>query len=163
VKIARAHDYAAVEKVRFELERVPSAWLSDATPYKWFILPSGLSPVWIGLVTDGLITHDGRQYREVGGWCAGEQTAWCCRETPHIFLTESSAWAAVHELGHALEEIWHAPVDELFRPECALDPYAASNPAEYFACAVDAFLHPVGNEHLAEADPQIWMYLESKL
>jgi hypothetical protein len=171
LRVCRAHSYQAVEKVEAELLRLPTHWRQDVAHIPWIILPDDLSPLWIGLMDQEFDTGDGRLYSQIGGWYQFTDGHPNWKFAPHIYLSHGSAWAAVHEVGHALSEAWHTSLDDLFRPNAALYDYMASNADEYFACAIDAYLRPAGqpgpwgedNHDLAVADPNIFAYLTHKL
>lgn len=167
LRIKRAHSYATIEAIRAELASVPKQWRLLTTAYQWIVYPDDLSPVWTGLIYEDMTTpDDDRLYSDIGGWCALERHAWFCADTPHIFIKSSSTRSVVHEVGHALAELWHAPVKHFFKPQLAFYDYMALNPAEYFACAFEAYLrHDQDDEYwnrhdLAKRDPDLFQYFE---
>lgn len=162
MKVLRAHSYDDVAAIKRELSGVPSHWLDAIRHVGWHIYPQDLSPLYTGLLESDDATHDGRMYSQVGGWFhpVGER---------YIFKRLISEWATVHEAAHALADALHVPVEQFYKPEQALWSYMASNPDEYFACAVDAFLVPErendrqyrwwNNHDLARHDIEMWRYL----
>lgn len=152
------------------MSRIPDDWMRDIKYIPWIILPDELSPIWIGLMTKEVKASYGRLYSKIGGWFAsGKSVNSSFRFQPHIFNKPKSAWATVHEIGHALAHTWNSPIDELFNPDKALYDYMASNPSEYFACGLDAFLYPEQDDNhwnigrLAKADDGLLEYFRSKI
>lgn len=170
MKILRAHYYDDVEMVKSDLSRLPRSWFSDIDWIPWIILPNDLSPKFIGLLRDDLDTDDGRTYNTVGGWSYVKNEHPNFALYPHIFLQTDSWYAAIHEVGHALEAIWNAPIEDLYKPDLALYSYMASESEEYFACALDAFCSDESNMRfgyhrfdLAQADRNIYDFFLNKL
>ena len=168
MNVLRAHNYQDVEAVRNELDRLPRS-LADLVPdLPFIILPDGLSPVWIGLMVNDMKVFDGRSYdKEVGGWYSdGKHPNW--KFDRHVFIaTRSIEWATIHEVAHAIDDILGEPSKSVFRPERALFKYMASNHAEYFACAMDAYLRDPrddarwNRDDLASADPDMVTFIET--
>ena len=166
LNIYRAHSYNDVEIIKYSIMRIPESWRQELRYIPWIILPNELSPLWIGLMTEEVTTHDGRLYSEIGGWWANEDVGRRFRFKPHIYITPENEYYAVHEANHALADIWNAPEEELFNPDKALWWYMASNAHEYFACGLDAFLYPEQDDRqwnkmdLAKADLDLYKYFE---
>lgn len=165
----RAHSYDAVARLHSELRVMPPHWTDAAHPWKFALLPDDLSPLWIGLLKEE--HHDNlanRRYSEIGGWCASDEHGWLVRDTPHIYLNHRSIESACHEVGHALADAWHTDIEAFFTPDMAFYPYMASNPDEFFACAVVAFLRPSRADHLWNRDdlakrfPDVFCYLNAQ-
>jgi len=169
MNIYRAHSYNDVEIIRQAIMRLPEKWRYELRYTPWIILPNDLSPIWIGLMTEEVTTHDGRLYSELGGWWAPERVSNRFRFLPHIFIKPKIEYYAVHEANHALADIWNAPVKELFKPDKAFFKYMASNEQEYFACGLDAFLRPErqmkywNRLDLAKTDLDLFKYFEWKM
>ncbi len=169
MNVYRAHSYSDVETIKHAIMRLPDEWLHELRYIPWIILPDNLSPLWIGLMNEEVNTHDGRFYSEIGGWWASEDVNRNFRFLPHIYITPKIEHYAVHEANHALADIWNAPVDELFNPDKALYDYMASNPDEYFACGLDAFLYPEQDDRhwniddLTKADIELFGYFQARL
>lgn len=182
MRIHRAHSYDPIERIRADLARVPDHWRRAADPWKFIVLPDDLKPSWIGLSlrTDkelhaaGEASVGDRTFDDMGGWTAtpgerkGEGHDYWVRDTPHIFLNHSSVDSAVHEMGHALEHVWRAPVEALYEPEAAWSEYMALNPSEFFAVGLAAFLREDRNDRywnrldLAERAPDLHDYLTAR-
>lgn len=166
--IRRAHEYQHVMAVKHELTRVPKSWLDSVSAVSWFILPDTLSPLWIGLMTQETYASDGRKYSECGGWYFDEHYdgSFLSFKDPHIYLASGAAKAAIHEVAHALERAWKVPVGDFYRPASAFYEYMATNPTEYFACALEAYLiSELDDEHwnradLATANMHLYDYLK---
>ena len=167
MNIIRAHNYQDVEAVRNELLRLPSTLADLVQGLPFIILPDYLSPVWIGLMVDDMKVFDGRSYNKVGGWySSGDHPNW--RLGRHVFIAARSIeWSTIHEVAHAIDDALGEPSKPMFRPERALHKYMASNYAEYFACALDAYLRePRDDSHwnrddLSRSDPDIVAFIET--
>jgi hypothetical protein len=163
MKVLRAHDYDHVARVKRELSLVPAHWLDEVKNVSWIVYPDELSPLYTGLLGEvfggDTKTFDGRWWSQVEAWCSFDPIT--------IFTKPGVAeWAVLHEIGHALHDIWRVPLGHFFKPKKAFYEYMAANPEEYFAVAFAAFLHPQGQDevwnsgHLAERDPDLFSYLK---
>ena len=154
---------------------MPSGWLEEISDVGWVVYPDGLSPLFTGLMKYETLSHDGREMSKCGGWYSPINCEGYSIKDEYIFLDHSSVRSAVHEVSHVLLYKWRVDQDEFYKPETAFHWYMASNPQEYFACAVEAFLHPVrdnretntwwnkwNKEDLAKVNPDLVSYLEMK-
>lgn len=169
MRIGRAHSYDDVEKLRAALSLMPQQWLPELDWVAWQLLPEGLFPLFVGLLIEDRLTHDGRSYSDLGGWFANTEHGWIVTNTRHIYLSSRSIERyAIHEAGHALEVAWRVDVRWFFWPQSAFHWYMQTNPSEYFACAVEAFCIPDTNEKewnrgdLAAMNPPLHEFLSAK-
>lgn len=115
-------------------------------------------------------TSDGREYHQVRGLYKKHLRLILIGEEQ---LGNPSLSTAIHEFGHA----W----DHAYSTECrlmvdvsvtlwnslapsrtgVLDPYAATNPCEYFAVCFEAFYRPAARRRLEAIDPAMAAWLES--
>ena len=113
-------------------------------------------------------SDDGRSYdKDVGGWySSGSNPNW--RLGRHVFIaTRSITWSTIHEVAHAIDDVLGYPSRLFFKPERALFEYMASNADEYFACAMDAYLHNPrddtcwNQDNLAKSDFDIFEFIRT--
>lgn len=124
----------------------------------------------MSVIAPGERTFDGRDWAAVRGLYDQSRRIIVLGQE---ILGHADRSAARHEFAHAFDHTFTSDKQRrqplsvqlwnLFagQRKGLVSPYAATNPAEYFAETVEAFFKPRGKELVLEKDPQMYQYLET--